>query len=439
MNGERSFVPGFGLYNYSVSALFEPASREELRGLLSRLAAERREVVFRGAGRSYGDAATNPGGPVVALTRLKAIRSFDEVSGVVRAEAGVTFEDLWRFSVPRGFWPPIVPGTMSPTLGGCVAMNIHGKNGWHAGTLGEHLTEIVVADAAGERTLGPADLEFCQIVSNPRPAAAIVEVALRLRRVETGWVDVEAVPTRSLRENLELLDEGKDSHDYAVAWIDCFPRGAAAGRGVIHFADYVRAEGNAPARGLSEAEQVRAGGLADRLPKGLLLAGLRAFTNDPGMRLVNAGKFLAHRLGGRSRQRQSLVAFSFLLDFVPGWRDVYRPGGFIQYQLFLPRESAPAAFERALALQREIGVFSYLGVVKRHRRDRLPFRNPYPPDGFSLALDFPVTEENGARLIRLCRAYDRLVVENGGRFYKAKDSVGSFERALQGGPSGNRG
>lgn len=428
MTSERAFVPGFGLYNYSVSQLFEPTSVEELRALLARFAREKEKVVFRGAGRSYGDAATNPAGPVVSLSKLNAIRGLDEATGVLTAEAGATFEDLWRHALPRGFWPPIVPGTMFPTLGGCVAMNIHGKNGWHAGTLGEHLERIVVADAAGVRALAPVDPEVLDVVGNPRSASAIVEVALRMRRVATGWVDVEAVPTRSLEENLELLDAGKDTRDYAVAWLDCFPSGAAAGRGVIHFADYVPAREGEP-RGLTVAEQVKPGGLADRLPKPLLLAGLKAFTNDPGMRLVNAAKFAAHRLQGRARYRQSLVAFSFLLDFVPGWRDVYRPRGFIQYQLFIPKETAAAAFAKALALQRETGVFSYLGVLKRHRKERLPLVTRYAPDGYSLALDFPVTAAGGARLLALCRAYDRLVLDSGGAFYKAKDSVGSFERA----------
>lgn len=428
MSGARSFVPGFGLYNYSVSPLHEPASRAELHELLVRLAAKGEPVVFRGAGRSYGDAATNPSGPVVALTNLRGILGFDEETGVVRAEAGVTFEDLWRFAVPRGFWPAIVPGTMFPTLGGCAAMNIHGKNAWHAGTLGEHITSLTVADCRGERTLAPGDPEFLDTVGNPRAKAAIVELSLRLRRVETGWVDVEGVPASCLDETLDLLDEGKSRHAYAVAWIDCFPSGRSCGRGALHFADYAPAK-DGEARGLSVEEQVKAAGLADLVPKRFLLAGLKAFTNDPGMRLVNAAKQVAHRAHGHARYRQSLVAFSFLLDFVPGWRDVYRPHGFIQYQLFLPKETARERFARALALQREIGVYSYLGVVKRHRKDRLPYRVAYAPDGYSLALDFPVTPRGSERLMRLCRAYDRLVLDGGGAFYKAKDSVGSFERA----------
>ena len=41
--------------------------------------------------------------------------------------------DLWRTALPSGFWLPVAPGTMRPTVGGCIAMNVHGKNHFVAG------------------------------------------------------------------------------------------------------------------------------------------------------------------------------------------------------------------------------------------------------------------------------------------------------------------
>jgi decaprenylphospho-beta-D-ribofuranose 2-oxidase len=141
---------------------------------------------------------------------------------------------------------------------------------------------------------------------------------------------------------------------------------------------------------------------------------------------VNLGKYAASLLRGRARYRQSLVAYSFLLDYLPGWNEAYRPGGFIQYQLFVPRDAAEAAFAKALNLQHEMGVVSSLAVVKRHRADL--FSRGYALDGFSLALDFPVNRRNASRLIALARAFDALLLACGGNTYKAKDCVGSVER-----------
>lgn len=46
----------------------------------------------------------------------------------------------------------------------------------------------------------------------------------------------------------------------------------------------------------------------------------------------------------------------------------------------------------------------------------------YGVDGFSLALDFKVTDRNRARLESMFREFDRIVLEANGRFYLAKNS-----------------
>ena len=51
-------------------------------------------------------------------------------------------------------WPPVVPGTMLATLGGCVAMNVHGKNHARAGAIGRHVRSLTLLTGDGEvRTL----------------------------------------------------------------------------------------------------------------------------------------------------------------------------------------------------------------------------------------------------------------------------------------------
>jgi hypothetical protein len=147
------------------------------------------------------------------------------------------------------------------------------------------------------------------------------------------------------------------------------------------------------------------------------------------MRLVNLLKYASAAVHGRHRYRQSLVAFSFLLDYLPGFNEAYRPDGFIQYQLFVPRDAAEAAFRKALLMQHEMGVVSSLAVIKRHRADPSP--RGYVLDGFSLAMDFAVTRRSASRLVGLCRAFDALLLECGGRAYRAKDCVGSVKRLAE--------
>ncbi len=418
-------VEGFGLYNFSVSPVFRPSSVDELKRVLAGCRARGETAVFRGAGRSYGDAATNSRGPVVEMTGLKEVRSFDEATGILRAEAGLTIGDVWRFSVPRGFWPPVVTGTMHVSLGGALAMNVHGKNGWKRGTFAEHVEGVTLLAADGRTVRIPRDvLPEARVVGNVRSEAPVVEVELKLKKIATGYLDVEAFPAKDLPATLAAMEGAKESWEYLVAWVDCFARGESLGRSVVHLANEHAATEGEP-KGLFEAEQladVRTG----PLPLSLMLLGLRLTAKGPQMRAVNAAKFLAGKLAGRTRYRQSLVAYSFLLDYLPGWNEVYRPGGFIQYQLFVPKERAPEALAEAIRLQHRHGVVSTLAVLKRHRADPVP--GGYALDGFSLALDFPVTRRGAAGLAGLCRAYDRLLLSCSGRVYRAKDCVGSFDR-----------
>ncbi|MCC6128888.1 MAG: FAD-binding oxidoreductase [Acidobacteria bacterium] len=423
-------VQGFGLYNFSLSDVHRPRTVEEVQALVARFKSEGRPYVCRGAGRSYGPVATHPGGAVIDFSLLNNAVSLDAESGVMKLQAGATIGDLWRYAVPRGFWPPVVPGTMFVTMGGAVSANIHGKNHYKRGSFCEHLEAITAAGPGGELIRIPKDdprLE--EFVAAYGARGPIVEIELGMKRIETGYFDVEGFTLPSLSETLAAFESGKETWEYQVAWIDCYPSGADLGRSAVHVANHTPA-GEIPAgKGFDLADQEVPGTIAGIVPKGLLAQVLALFTFDLGMHAVNTGKFWAGKLLGHTRYRQPLVHFNFLLDSIPDWRRAYRPLGFIQYQIFVPKERGLDVLTEAIKLQHRLGVVSYLGVLKRHRADR--FRNAYTPEGYSLALDFPVTRSNSAALIQLCRTYDRLVAEAGGKVYRAKDCVGSFERSQE--------
>ena len=99
----------------------------------------------------------------------------------------------------------------------------------------------------------------------------------------------------------------------------------------------------------------------------------------------------------------------------------------IQYQSFIPKETAEAAWTEILKLSHKNGLPSYLGVTKRHRPDK--FLLTHAIDGFSLALDFKVTNNNRRRLSVMLQEFDKIVLQAGGRFYFAKNSETTAETA----------
>lgn len=354
------------------------------------------------------------------LSGMNQVIAWDSTSGVVRCETGVTLEQLWHTVLPDGWWPPVVSGTMTTTLGGCLGANIHGKNNFRMGTIGEHVLEFTaILPTGAEITCTPkknADL-FYSIIGGLGMLGVITTVTLQMKKVDSGLLEVHAWPTRTLEEQLRILEEEAPNYDYIVGWLDTI----TVGHGQIHAANYIHDDPD-PAK-----MQISYQALPDRLfgvmPKSLLHYFLTPFMNNFGVWGINTAKYVASLR--RHTFRQSHAEFHFLLDYVPLWELSYGRNGLIQYQSFLPKETALPTWTEMLALAKKRGLPSYLGVSKRHRPDK--FLLSHAVDGFSLALDFKVTDRNRAGLSALLSEFDRMALDAGGRFYFAKNSETSPE------------
>ncbi len=412
---------GFGQAVNAACRYLAPRDAGELAEALARASREGMAVALRGSGRSYGDAAL--GDLVVDTSGLRDL-SFDPATGVATAGPGVTIEQLWREALPHGYWPAVVPGTMAPTLAGCLAANVHGKNAFRAGPTGEHVESFDLLTASGE-TLRCSPTErpeiFHAAIGGFGALGAFTRVQIRLKKIESGLLRVEPIRGRSLAELFDRFEERLPAADYLVGWIDATASGASLGRGQLHQGNYLSA-GEDPEGPTSTLRVERQGlpGTIFGVPKGILWRFLRPFMWPPGMRLLNLAKYLAGYLqpAGKS-YLQSHVAFAFLLDYVPDWRRAYGRAGFIQFQPFVPKETARETFRELLSLCQREGMPPFLAVLKRHRPD--PFLLTHGLDGWSLAMDFPAADRE--RLWALCHRMSERVLDAGGRFYFAKDAV----------------
>ncbi len=379
-------------------------------------------MTARGAGRSYNDAALNGGGIVMDLSAMNRIISWNKDTGQVVCEPGVTLEQLWQHTFSDGWWPPVVSGTMKTTLGGCLAANIHGKNNFQMGPIGEHVLEFSALLPSGAAlTCSPkrnSDL-FFGMISGLGMLGIFTSITLQMKRVYSGRLEVKAWPTSNLKNHLDSLLKYASEYDYIVGWMDTTVRGRGLGRGQIHAARYL-GPGEDPdtERYLLIRNQTLPARLFGIMPKSILHHFMRPFVNNLGWSLVNTMKYLSALR--RHTFLQSHAAFHFLLDYIPDWERSYGREGLIQYQSFLPKETAELAWREMLQLSHRSGVPAFLGVTKRHRPDK--FLLTHAVDGFSLAMDFKVTRGNRAKLARLLDAFDRIVLQAGGRFYFAKNS-----------------
>lgn len=436
MNGASSnlavFTPdalhevfGWGGAVRARSWVHRPTTVGELGAVLDAAGTAGIGVALRGAGQSYGDAALLNGGLSLDLSAMTRIVAWDPATGVVEAEPGVTIAQLWRHVIGDGWWPPVVPGTMAVTLGGAVAMNVHGKNAWRAGPIGDHVQALQVLLPGGDLAWTSRDERpdlFHAVIGGFGMLGVVVRVVLQLKRIHSGLIDVEAIAAPSLAAMLACMEARLTEADYLVGWVDTTARGRSLGRGQVHDGRLLPAGADArPETTLRAETQELPPTILGVLPKSVVWRFMRPFMNDAGVRLVNAAKYRQGVLTSGHRYRQSHAAFHFLLDYVPDWKRAYGRGGLIQFQSFVPVARAEATFRALLERSQRAGLPAYLGVLKRHRADA--FLMTHAVDGWSLALDFPVRPGRRERLWALTRDLARLVVEAGGRFYPAKDAT----------------
>jgi FAD/FMN-containing dehydrogenase len=354
-----------------------------------------------GMGRSYGDVCLNPDGPVLLTRGLRRFLAFDTESGVVRCEAGCTLGELAELGLPRGWFPPVVPGTRFITVGGAVANDVHGKNHHRAGTFGSHVRALELVRGDGRRLVcGPsANRElFRATVGGLGLTGLITWVELQLAPVPGSWMEVEAVPFQTLEGFAELASESDTSHAYTVAWVDGLARGSALGRGIFFRGNHALGGEPLPA------------------PRPWLSVPFDAPDALLSAPLVRAFNALYRRWPRRGARRVSVWKFLHPLDAVGGWNRLYGTRGLLQHQSVVP---GLEGVRELLARAADSGQGSFLTVLKTFRDMPSPGLLSFPRPGWTLALDFP---GRGEATLGLLETLDAVVRAQGGRVYPAKDA-----------------
>lgn len=411
------------LTNWSKSArssclVYQPS---DIAGMSKALAVARTcglSVIPHGAGHSYTDAALNTGGVVIDLKPMRRILSWDAAQGIMRVEPGVTLRDMLQVAWKDGWWPAVSPSTPEVTIGGCVAMNVNGKNAWKCGPFGEHIRAIDVMLASGDLcTLTPerdAQL-FHAFVGSLGLLGIITAITIQLQRISSGSVTIRRRSAASLAEIFAIFAEEQQSSDFMEAWLDGFAEGRQLGRGHVTCASLCDGTDKTP-------PPFPTPGIIERLetPLARLAASLGRPALLPGVRLANRAHYwLGQRGSSPKGQHRGLLSSTYWPSAAFAGYHALFPEGVETFQAFVPGQHAQAIFEHVLRYSQQQGCMPLWCVIKQHRRDL--FLLSYQVDGFSLELNYQRTQQTAKTLERTLRHMIPIIIEAGGRFYLAKD------------------
>jgi hypothetical protein len=341
-------VPAWGGASSGLGYVYRPINLEQLQDVYQAARQSGRSVGLRGTGNSYGDATLNSNNITLDMSRMNRIFDWNPETGRIRVEPGVTIQRLWEYTIEDGWWPPVVPGTSRPTIGGCAAMNVHGKNASKVGPIGDHIYEFEIMLPSGQiltcNREQNSDL-FYGAIGGFGMLGTFTAITLNLKRVYSGLLNVEAIASANLKEMFDQFGDLRPHADYLVGWIDAFPGGKSLGRGQVHKATYLApGEDPYPEQTLRIDKQHIGDTLFGILPRSIMWRLMRPLMNNLGTRVGNWGKYRYSDFKSGSKFQESHVAFHFLLDYVPNWKKAYGSGGLIQYQSFIPADTALDAF-----------------------------------------------------------------------------------------------
>jgi FAD/FMN-containing dehydrogenase len=402
--GRLTRLSGWGRYPVAECQVVRPRSTDDMA-----VFAEAQSLIARGCGRSYGDASLNTALTVEtgAANRLLA---FDEATGLLICEAGLTLADIFRIFLPRGWIAPVTPGTKFVTVGGMIAADVHGKNHHKDGSFCDHVDWIDIALPGGRIVRcgrdAHADL-FAAACGGMGLAGLILRAAFRMKKVETATMRQKTLRAANLDEAIDLF-EGALDWTYSVAWIDCLAKGKALGRSVLFFGEHALPDELTGSRAAAPLEPRRKRGKSVPID-------FPSFALGPlSVRLFNTVYYRAH---GAGEALVDLDTYYYPLDSIEKWNRIYGKRGFVQYQCVLPLAASREGMKRLLEAISAAGLGSFLAVLKRMGPQSFGLLS-FPMEGYTLALDFPATPAALALLDRL----DGIVMAHGGRIYLAKDA-----------------
>jgi len=372
------------------------------RSDLAELALGQEPALPYGLGRSYGDSCLNDGGVLIDTSQLSRLIHFDSERGVLRAEAGLSLEQILAVIVPRGWFLPVSPGTQFVTLGGAVANDIHGKNHHHAGTFGRYVRrfELWRSDGSQQECSPDENAElFRATIGGLGLTGVITWVEIQLVSIASPCLQMERIRFRSFDEYLALENESSADYEYTVSWVDCMRSG--------------------PMRGLFQRANFTEGGSARKNPWPLQVPfDLPSFALSSGaVKLFNESIFRLQRSDRISRVTH-YAPFFYPLDGVRDWNRIYGKRGFYQYQFLVP-SGAEEVFREILLRISSSRQGSFLVILKKFGKTASPGLMSFPREGLTLALDFP---NRGQTTHDLLDDLDELVQQAGGRVYPAKDA-----------------
>ena len=404
----RKEISGWGRRDFVNSKLVNLKSSYEITNFIK--GSYSSSLITRGLGRSYGDAAQLKEDFVLNVNFSKGI----SLSGnQLTVGGGVTIDQLLEVIVPLGYFLPVTPGSAKVTIGGAIAADVHGKNHHKVGSLGNHVSRILLINGRGDieeikLELGQSDKKnnfFWATIGGMGLTGIILEATISLIKIETSLMKVDTFICDDLEKLMDVMKLKDQDYTYSVSWIDSLHK---KNRGVLTCGDHAKIQeidkGQSDLLSYNSKYLINAPKI---IPNGLL--------NKFTVKAFNKLWFTKSNLSGKNIQ--TIPQFFYPLDGVNNWNRIYGSQGFYQYQFVVPDDKS-YFIAKTLDTLKKSSAYSFLTVLKRLGKSNNAFLS-FPQSGWTLSVDLPGFNIN---ILGVLKELDIELASIGGKLYLAKDS-----------------
>lgn len=398
-------VSNWGNYPKIDAKVFDFSEIEEIRNLVLNSS----ELIPRGLGRCFGDSALNT--TIASTLRYRRILEFDEKSGFIKCEAGVSVKELLDIFIPRGWFLPVTPGTKFVTVGGAIASDVHGKNHHIKGSISNHIISMDVLLYDGSIATCSKDENsdlFWATCGGMGLTGIILNASFKLLPIETSYICQETLKAKNIDELMGIFEDSA-KWTYSFAWVDCMAKGKELGRSVLARGEHATREELCGTKYSADPLRLHSGKSLS-VPFNLPNITLNRFVS----KIFN---FFCYRIvpDNPTKSIVSYERFFYPLDTIHNFNKIYGPRGVTQYQLVLPKVNSREGIRKILTKIAQSKEIPFLVSLKLFGKQDSFIS--FPQEGYTLAVELPITPS----LFAFFNDLDNIVLEYGGRLYLTKD------------------
>lgn len=364
--------------------------------------------VSRGQGVSLPLLSAGEGLRSVESLEFNRILAFDVERAEITVESGITIGALLKFLVSQELWLPVLPGHPSITVGGCFAVNVHGKSQYHSGLFSQHVSRISLFHPRHGVQEYPQSTDLFQLSAGGFGLTGhILNLTLKCQKLKGRSILKKSQACKNIWEAAEALVSLKDDGDQIYSWNNLNRRGSAFGRGFIYLEKFQASE-KKNGHSFRKLKAVERSALTNKI--------FPAFLRNRVATVYGLKEMLSPR-----QQSLGLLDGAFPINGKEIYYALFGRTGLLEAQIIVPIKNLEGFFKKLARAIENSGVALSLGSLKVFRGQQ-KYLN-FDGEGICVALD----AANSLESLKLFMAIDELTIEFSGIPNISKDSRLSAE------------